>query len=240
MPIKRNLKTLPITSLHQCNRNTNKRKPSCLFKSLKDLFKKCKKSMKSIYKCCKEIWALILSVLWVCYNIILLPEYLLYFLVYSIFIITDFIYKLGFKTYGKIVRIFELRKTNAQTTNRTLTSEQNELTIVLDIDETLVYTTEEPPSILDYDYFCVDDCENGIYYVYKRPHLDYFLTKVAQLGRIIIFTASEESYASQVIKNIGQTVIISGAYYRDVSSLIKVVVYIATVWVCEETEKYRG
>jgi len=91
-----------------------------------------------------------------------------------------------------------------------------ELTIVLDLDETLIHTTGKPPLPSEYDYFTIIDSDSTLYYVYKRPYLDYFLKSVSVLGRVIIFTASKESYATQVIANIGQETEIVGAYYRDV------------------------
>lgn len=37
------------------------------------------------------------------------------------------------------------------------------------------------------------------YYVYKRPHLDYFLAKVAEWFNLVVFTASVAEYADPVI-----------------------------------------
>jgi len=202
-------------SLNDYKNNSNKRRHSCLFKSLECFLKQCRKSSMNVYNLLTGAWVPIITIMWICYCIIKLPEYLLYILLYAIFITTDFLYKLYFQIYSKTA--LSLWRKNTKTPIESQIANSSDLTIVLDIDETLVFTTEDPPSMLDYEYFSVNDCENGIYYVYKRPYLDYFLSKASQLGRIIIFTASEKSYATQVIKNIGQDIVISGAYFRDVS-----------------------
>jgi len=114
-----------------------------------------------------------------------------------------------------------------------------ELTIVLDLDETLIHTTEEPPLPFEYDYFTITDTDSTLYYVYKRPYLDYFLKSVSVLGRVIIFTASKENYATQVIANIGQEAEIVGAYYRDVILEKKLVMQNRFIRLHKEVGKHR-
>lgn len=220
---KRNsvFKNSPVSPypIHAENKNNpNKKRYPRLFRSLQCLVKQCRKNIKKVCGCLTQLKIPILFILLLCYYFIQLPEYLLYLFVYSFFLVADFLYKLGLKVYARI-KLFARRKEKTQIKNQKKEKRQGELTIVLDIDETLVYTTDEAPSMLDYDYFCINDCVDGLFYVYKRPHLDHFLSKVSQLGRIIIFTASEKSYATQVIKNIGHNIAIAGAYFRDVSFL---------------------
>jgi TFIIF-interacting CTD phosphatase-like protein len=66
-------------------------------------------------------------------------------------------------------------------------------TLVLDLDETLVHSSTRG---IRHDFMVEVLNENAslIYYVYKRPHLDYFLKKVAQWYDIVIFTASVSEY----------------------------------------------
>ncbi len=55
-----------------------------------------------------------------------------------------------------------------------------------------------------------------MYYVYKRPHLDYFLESSAQIGRVVVFTASEREYAEKVLAWLDQKGHISAKYFREV------------------------
>lgn len=66
-------------------------------------------------------------------------------------------------------------------------------TLVLDLDETLVHSSTRG---IRHDFMVEVLNENAslIYYVYKRPHLDYFLKKVSQWYDIVIFTASVSEY----------------------------------------------
>ncbi|MCO5599366.1 hypothetical protein L7F22_053467 [Adiantum nelumboides] len=43
------------------------------------------------------------------------------------------------------------------------------------------------------------DGRSIVYHVYKRPHVDYFLRKVASWYHVVVFTASVQEYADPVI-----------------------------------------
>lgn len=63
-----------------------------------------------------------------------------------------------------------------------------EYTLVLDLDETLVH--------------CKYDEVKECIYISYRPYLNEFLEKVSQLFEVVVFTASEEEYASMVLDRI--------------------------------------
>ncbi|SFP91595.1 carboxy-terminal domain RNA polymerase II polypeptide A small phosphatase [Variovorax sp. 770b2] len=67
--------------------------------------------------------------------------------------------------------------------------------LVLDLDETLIHATE---STLSHD----EDFRVGPYRVHLRPHLADFLSSVLAQFKVGIWTASGESYASQVVERI--------------------------------------
>jgi carboxy-terminal domain RNA polymerase II polypeptide A small phosphatase len=67
--------------------------------------------------------------------------------------------------------------------------------LVLDIDETLVFGTED--SLEREPDFIV-----GPYSIYKRPGLDEFLASVRSLFQIAIWTSSTKPYADEVVPNI--------------------------------------
>jgi RNA polymerase II subunit A small phosphatase-like protein len=67
--------------------------------------------------------------------------------------------------------------------------------LILDIDETLLYATEEalsrPADFVIYDY-----------YIYLRPHLERFLRYALERFRVAVWTSSGSMYAGQVIDRI--------------------------------------
>lgn len=80
---------------------------------------------------------------------------------------------------------------------------QHAVDLILDLDETLVHSTNND-GIPGWD-FRVEVMLNGLaclYYVHKRPHLEYFIDVVSNWYNLVIFTASLEQYADQVISRV--------------------------------------
>ncbi|WVZ69586.1 hypothetical protein U9M48_018353 [Paspalum notatum var. saurae] len=73
------------------------------------------------------------------------------------------------------------------------------VTLVLDLDETLVHSTLDPCDNADFTLEVFFNMKNHTVYVRKRPHLKMFLEKVAQMFELVIFTASQRIYAEQLI-----------------------------------------
>lgn len=68
-------------------------------------------------------------------------------------------------------------------------------TLVLDMDETLIHSSEIPPH-KDVEFFKSGDPE---FYVYKRPGLDSFLSSIQGKFEIFVFTHGERNYAEPVL-----------------------------------------
>lgn len=92
----------------------------------------------------------------------------------------------------------------------------DKLTLVLDLDETLVHCTVEQIPNPDLTFPVTF---NGIFYqvyVRKRPHLDEFLEAVARSFEVIVFTASQQVYAEQLLNLIDKKkTLIQHRLYRD-------------------------
>ncbi|KAI8971695.1 NLI interacting factor-like phosphatase-domain-containing protein [Mycotypha africana] len=106
-------------------------------------------------------------------------------------------------------------------------------TIVLDLDETLVHSVRlgtmssdtmrsaTSASIKKKVIEVLNDKQSVLYEVYKRPHVDFFLSTVSQWYRVVIFTASMAEYADPVIDWLDQDQhYISQRYFRQ-SCLLK-------------------
>lgn len=64
--------------------------------------------------------------------------------------------------------------------------------LILDLDETLVWATEEEPGDgFDFRAFC--------YFVKKRPHLDTFLSTVRKWYQLAAWSSSSDAYARHVV-----------------------------------------
>ncbi|KAJ6250114.1 scp1-like small phosphatase 4-related [Anaeramoeba flamelloides] len=108
------------------------------------------------------------------------------------------------------------------------TKDQGKLTLVLDLDQTLVYSSTNKPD--QYDFKCIfkqntlnldqiiqnEEATEQIIYVQKRPYLETFLEECAKLFEVVIFTAGIKEYADQVLDHIDpENSFISHRLYRD-------------------------
>ena len=111
--------------------------------------------------------------------------------------------------------IFILRKIFC-INNKNVLGKSTEFTVVLDLDNTLVDTHFQINSHIKVKPLEIYDRENKlIYYVYKRPYLNEFLNTISKIGRVVIFTASEQDYADKVIDEIDHHKCIQRRFYRE-------------------------
>jgi Dullard-like phosphatase family protein len=109
---------------------------------------------------------------------------------------------------------------------------QHKISLVLDLDETLVHCTIEPIPNPDFVFPVTFNDVCYEVYVRKRPYVDYFLQTVAKDFEIVIFTASQKVYADKLLDRLDpeQTMITSrlfreaclgvfGNYIKDLSVL---------------------
>jgi CTD small phosphatase-like protein 2 len=89
------------------------------------------------------------------------------------------------------------------------------ITLVLDLDETLVHSEMNPlPHSDDIFKIKVNQIEHTIYVAY-RPGLLKFLKSVCEKFEVVIFTASMKKYAEQVLKALERHVRLRYKFYRD-------------------------
>lgn len=90
------------------------------------------------------------------------------------------------------------------------------LTLVLDLDETLVHCTVEQIPNPDLTFPVTFNGTFYQVYVRKRPYLDEFLATVAKSFEVIVFTASQKVYAETLLNRLDETrTLIQHRLYRD-------------------------
>lgn len=92
---------------------------------------------------------------------------------------------------------------------------QGKKTLVLDLDETLVHSTFDPSD--RFDFVVKVNVEGNWYNVYvnKRPGLESFLQKAAEIYELIVYTASLANYADPVLDHIDSTGLIQHRLFRE-------------------------
>lgn len=73
------------------------------------------------------------------------------------------------------------------------------ISLVLDLDETLLHSSIAALEEYDIKFAVHFNATDYQVYVRKRPHVDYFMSKVAGMFEIIVFTASQKVYADKLL-----------------------------------------
>jgi RNA polymerase II subunit A small phosphatase-like protein len=72
---------------------------------------------------------------------------------------------------------------------------EDRILVVLDIDETLIYTTDTPPTTT-WDFEIMD------YQVYKRPGLDSFLNNIRRHFDVGVWSSASDDYVNAIVEKI--------------------------------------
>jgi len=87
---------------------------------------------------------------------------------------------------------------------------------VLDLDETLCYTTPERRDGYDAEVTVIQKYNVAkTFYVFKRPYLQEFLSTLAQHYELVVFTASVKRYADAIIDCCDADHLVKRRYYRN-------------------------
>jgi TFIIF-interacting CTD phosphatase-like protein len=79
--------------------------------------------------------------------------------------------------------------------------------VVLDIDQTLIYSTNSPPQSDEAAFRVYDSIRKEKLHVFKRPYLDLFLDELNYLQdngiiELAIYTAGTQQYAEDILRHI--------------------------------------
>ncbi|XP_020574354.1 CTD small phosphatase-like protein 2 isoform X2 [Phalaenopsis equestris] len=100
--------------------------------------------------------------------------------------------------------------------SRTEAVKRKPITLVLDLDETLVHSTLEHCEDADFSFPVFFNMKQHTVYVRRRPYLQMFLERVAQIFRVVIFTASQSIYAEKLLNILDpERKLISQCFYRE-------------------------
>ena len=89
------------------------------------------------------------------------------------------------------------------------------MTLVLDLDETLVHATRNPTDHYDFVIELTVDRRHTTFYATKRPHVDEFLSRLHPYFEIVIFTASRQEYADRIIDHMDIYPWVDKRFFRD-------------------------
>ncbi|KAJ3449771.1 ctd nuclear envelope phosphatase [Anaeramoeba flamelloides] len=95
-------------------------------------------------------------------------------------------------------------------------SRRNKITLVLDLDETLIHSNQIRLPGLNYDFTVslkVKEAQT-MFYVYKRPHVSEFLSQISKWFNIVIYTSSVQEYADPIIDFLDPNGYIKDRLYR--------------------------
>lgn len=99
-----------------------------------------------------------------------------------------------------LMRIGSTRKESSHITQLLpVKSNPNKITLILDLDETLVHSSFTP--VPNPDFIIPVEVEGTVHRVFvcKRPGVDDFMKKVGELFEVVVFTASLDKYANPVL-----------------------------------------
>jgi len=92
------------------------------------------------------------------------------------------------------------------------------LTVVLDLDETLVHAKTEPMQGSDIRFSVNFDGQNYPVWVCRRPGVNEFIQHLSTFCDVIVFTASQRVYADQLLDVLERMIgskVIKSRYFRD-------------------------
>lgn len=99
-----------------------------------------------------------------------------------------------------------------QSMKRSPSASSQPLFLVIDLDHTLIYSSNKPFEMSDF-VFTVSDSDNvETFYILKRPQLDLFLSLLIKFSTIYLYTTARRDYTTQILHNIDPM----GKYFKRV------------------------
>jgi len=109
--------------------------------------------------------------------------------------------------------------------------QQNKKTLLLDLDNTLIYASKQIPEIMDYTSVVFEKGgEYIIRYVTKRPGMCKFLSKLSKRYNLCVYTAADKTYARKVVEATGVSDYICDLYDRSHCEKINEFTYLKNIW----------
>jgi RNA polymerase II subunit A small phosphatase-like protein len=87
--------------------------------------------------------------------------------------------------------------------------------LALDLDETLVHSSFQPVKAADYIIPVLIEGTTHNVYVLKRPGVDEFIKRVAEIYEVVVYTASLGKYADPLLDKLDTEHVISKRLFRE-------------------------
>lgn len=91
----------------------------------------------------------------------------------------------------------------------------NKITLVLDIDETLIHSSLVPMPEAEFHFWVSNEISSYDIYVCVRPGVNEFLLTLSKYYELVAFTSSNKPYADQIIDHIDPNRRIKYRLYRE-------------------------
>lgn len=120
------------------------------------------------------------------------------------------------------MKIFKFSNTNTQIALKSLDllplkekKDQKKITLILDIDETLIHSTFVSDPHADFHFYMSNDDITYDIYVSVRPGLKQFLKTTAKYFELVAFTTARQNYADYILDRIDPDHYIKYRLYRE-------------------------
>ena len=126
-----------------------------LLSKCKHYFRRMKGFFAFIENITAKVWTLIMFVLWLLYLAGNFVEFLCYLTIFAMLKCMEILQDACQRAYMKIFYTIKTRTSSSSLDAVVNLPKISDFTTVLDLDETLIHTSDDPPSLFDYDYFTI-------------------------------------------------------------------------------------
>ena len=92
---------------------------------------------------------------------------------------------------------------------------KHRLILVLDLDETLIYSRDPNPPAGHTNFFTVMSADGAHIFVQPRPHVAEFIAAAGSIFTLYVYTAGRKAYADAILDVLDPQRLVKKRFYRD-------------------------